>query len=607
LLNCTLRRVPRGEEVDAVDGPARRPLLSTFASLAIVVAALRFASPVLLPLAAAALLSVVLTPFVRRVERLGIGRISAVLCVSLAVTGTLSGMGWILANQGGVLLERAPEYRRNVIDKLRDLRQPLHTVQQAAEQMKEIERQIDPSAKPSPAPKVQLVDGGSGLIALARDWVGSIATPIASAGLAIVMLVFILIEREDLRDRLIRVLGQRDLRLTTSAMGDATQRVTGYLRAYTLLNLGHGLVIGAGLWLFGLPGAPLFGLLSFLLRFVPYLGPWVAASLPIALSVAIFDGWSRPIAVAGFFAAVELLSNNVVEPWLYGSRVGLSPFAVIFSAVFWAWLWGPVGLVLAIPLTVCLVVLGRHVPQLESLSILLGDEPALHPAARLYQRLLARDIDEAEDLLEDEQRERGREASWDEIVLPALRLLEWDRRRGRLGDEQVAFARETLEVLAGELGEPLAGEGASVLCLPAQEGGDEIVCQALARLLGAAGVAAQASGRLLTAELAERAARDGARVVALSALEPEGGAVRYLAQRVLARCPEVEIVVGAWGEDRPGASALGTRLRGEPRVHVVGSLVEARQRLVGLAALSLQGAQPEACPEGRESADIPAA
>jgi predicted PurR-regulated permease PerM len=590
-----------------LDGPARRSLLSTFASVAIVVAALRFASPLLLPLAAALLLSVVLTPFVRRVERLGIGRIAAVLGVSVFVAGMLFGMGWVLANQGGVLLERAPEYRRNAIAKLRDLRRPLHTVQQAAEQMKEIQRQIDEPAGASPAPKVQVVDGGSGPIALARDWAGSIATPIASAGLAIVMLVFILIQREDLRDRLIRVLGQRDLRLTTSAMEDATRRVTGYLRAYSLLNLGHGLVIGTGLWLFGLPGALLFGLLSALLRFVPYLGPWVAASLPVALSVAIFDGWSRPIAIAGFFAAVELLSNNVFEPWLYGASVGLSPFAVIVSAVFWAWLWGPVGLVLAIPLTVCLVVLGRHVPQLESLSILLGDEPALHPSARLYQRLLARDIDEAEDLLAEEQRERGREASWDEIALPALRLLEWDRRRGRLGDEQIAFARETLDVLAGELGEPLAGEGASVLCLPAQKGGDEIVCQALARLLGAAGVAAQACGRLLTAELAERVASEGAGIVALSTLDPQGGAVRYLAQRVLARCPDVEIVVGVWGEERPGASPLGTRLQGEPRVHVVGSLAEARQLIVDLAAPSLEGTPPALRPEGRESAGVPAA
>ena len=574
------------------------PLLPSLASAAIVVAALRFASPVLLPLAAALLLSVILTPAVRRVERLGVGRIAAVAGVSVGVAGLLLAMGWILATQGGALLDRAPEYQRHTIAKLRDLRQSLQKVEEAAAQVENLGRQIDPSAEASSsAPKVQLVEGGPALVKRVRDWAGSIAAPAASFGLVIVLLVFILIQREDLRDRLIRVLGQRDLDVTTSAMEDATTRVTHYLRAYSLLNLGHGLVIGTGLWLFGLPGAPLFGLLSGLLRFVPYLGPWVAATLPIGLSVAVFDGWSLPFAVAGFFAAVELLSNNVFEPLLYGSRVGLSPFAVIVSAVFWAWLWGPVGLVLAIPITVCLVVLGRHVPQLEVLSILLGDEPALRPSVRLYQRLLARDVDEATELLGSEERAQGAERSWDEIVLPALRMLERDQRRGRLADEQVAFALETVGALAEELGEPLADGDASVLCLPAQEGGDEVVCRALAHLLRAAGVPAQALARLLTAELTEEVAGRNARVVVVSALEPEGGAVRYLAQRVIRRSPDAKILVGAWGEEHPDTSRLRKLLGDEPGIRVVGSLVEARERVVGLASLGEVPLEEE--PDGR--------
>src|SRR5690606_10200427 len=306
-------------------------------------------------------LGVVLTPLVRRIERLRIGRIASVLVVSIGLAVLALGVGWVIGSQAAGLVDALPEYRENAREKVQGLRVSLLRVERAAKQMEEIQRDITGEEAPAPgaAQRVEVVNGTGGPLDLVRTYAGSVLAPFATAGLVLVLLIFLLVQREDLRDRFIRVLGSRDVHLTTSAMEDAGRRVTRYLRAYSLLNAGHGLVVGVGLWLFGLPAAFLFGLLSALLRFIPYLGPWVAATLPVALSFAVFDGWETTLAIVGFLVAVELVSNNLVEPWLYGASVGLSPFAVILSAIFWTWIWGPVGLVLATPLSVCLVVLGR--------------------------------------------------------------------------------------------------------------------------------------------------------------------------------------------------------------------------------------------------------
>ena len=239
---------------------------------------------------------------------------------------------------------------------------------------------------------------------------GPLVAPIATAGLVVVFVIFMLLQREDLRDRIIRLVGASDVARATEAMDDAAKRISRYLLMQLVINVLYGIPVGIGLYFIGVPNPILWGLLATVLRFIPYLGPVIAALFPIALSFAVAPGWTLPLLTIALFVTLELFSNNVLEPWLYGSSTGLSPVAVLVAAVFWTTLWGPVGLLLSTPLTVCLVVLGRHVPQLGFFDVLLGDEPALPPELKFYQRLLARDPEEAtelaEEYLEDEPLEK---------------------------------------------------------------------------------------------------------------------------------------------------------------------------------------------------------
>jgi len=599
-------RAPATRGTARVDRLRALPFPTLLASVVLVVASLRLARPVLLPFAAAVLLSIVLAPLVRRVERLGIGRIAAVLVVTLAVAAFMGGTGWIIVAQGADLVEGLPEYRDNARAKLDSLRASLLPVEQAAQQMKELEREINAGAgasSPQQPPKVEVVDE-SGPLELMSDYAGSAITPLSTFGLVLVLLIFILVQREDLRDRLIRLLGSRDLHRLTTALDEGANRTMRYLRAYSLLNGGHGLVVGLGLWAFDLPAPFLFGLLSALLRFIPYVGPWIAATLPVALSFAIFDGWSTTLGIVGFLVTVELVSNNAVEPWLYGSSVGLHPFAVIVSAIFWTWIWGPLGLVLATPLSVCLVMLGRHVPQLEFLDVLLSDEPALDPPIRLYQRLLARDAEEATDLLAEHCQQQGVASCWDDLLVPTLALLEADRRRDA-DDERLAFAGEALEALVATSFANVPGPPGvapvrpvprtSVLFLPASQYGDEIVCQLLARTLEQEGFAPRTTRRVLLSEMVALAASEDVDLVCVSALRGESQrAVRHLTGRVLTAREGVDVVVGLWKAPRRRVDALNRRLDGGGRVRIVTSLAEARDQLRQLAhARELRAASSE--------------
>ncbi len=546
------------------------------------VAVLYFGKPVVMPLAVAMLLSVVFSPAVSRLERVGagrvrIGRVGAVLLVGLAVGGVFAGIGWIVGSQGGPLVEKLPEYRRALRAQLREPLRSLRHLERTAQEVGEL-TEVAPSGEPGPA-KVEVVEGGSELVGFARSWVGSVASLAGTAGLVIVLLLFLLIEREGLRDRVMRVVGPGDLRVTTSAFGDAVDRVTRYVRALALLNLGHGAIVALGLTLIGLPGALLLGLLSALLRFVPYLGPWLAAGLALVTALANSEGWTVPLLAGVFLVALELVSNNLLEPWLFGSSVGLSPFAHILSTIFWTWLWGPIGLVLATPLTACMVAFGRYAPSLEPLAILLSDADALPPAERLYQRLLARDVYAATALVAERTKEVGALSAWDEVVLPALGLLEQDQQEQRLDPEQLDIARETFDLLLSELPvpEPDAATPPSALCVPARGGFDETVCAALARFLSGLGVPARAVGHKRSAELAEEAARAGAEWVCLSSLASSAGAAQHLVMRIRKRCPEAKLVVGLWGQ---GADAtLHEHTGADGRTYVVSRLVEASERV----------------------------
>ena len=559
--------------------PRSSPITS-FGVAVIAVAVLYLAKPVLLPLAVALVLNIVLSPAVQRLEQIGvgrlrIGRVGSVIVVALAMASVFTGIGWVVGVQGGAIAEKLPEYRQNA---LAQLREPLDSLRRLERTAREVREMAEPPGGGPQPPKVEVVEGGSELVGLARGWAGSVASLLGTAGLVIVLLGFMLVEREGLRDRLIRVVARGDLHTTTSAFGDAVDRVTSYLRALALVNLGHGVVVAGGLWLIGLPGALLFGLLSAVLRFVPYVGPWVAASLPIALSLATAGGWSLPLGVVAFFIVLELVSNNVLEPLVIGNRIGISPFAMILSAIFWAWVWGPIGIVLAAPISACLVAFGRYTPSLEPLAILLSDADALPPAERLYQRLLARDSYEATALIAERTEVLGALGAWDEVVVPALGELERDRREQRLEPEQIDVARETLEMALSELPEPGPEAPASaVLCIPAHSGWDETVCAALVRFLAEAGVPARTVGHKLSGELTAEVAESGAELVCISCLASTAGSERHLVKRIRKACPEAKLIVGLW--DQAADAMLLDRVGGDAATYVASHLVEVTERV----------------------------
>jgi methylmalonyl-CoA mutase cobalamin-binding subunit len=282
---------------------------------------------------------------------------------------------------------------------------------------------------------------------------GTLLEILGTAGIVVVFVIFFLVRREDLRDRFIRLVGHGQMTVTTQALDDAARRVSQYLAMQLAINVSFGVPVAIGLWLIGVPNVLLWGLLATALRFIPYIGAWIAACMPIGLALAISPGWRVPLMAVGLFLALELLINNVVEPWLYGSRTGVSPVAVIVAALFWAWLWGGIGLVLATPLTACLVVIGKYVPGLSFLNVLLGDGPVFDPPTRVYQRLLASDHEEAMELVEEYLKTKPLVQLYDDVLTPALVLAEHDRHRGELDEQREQYVYATLKEMIDELGE----------------------------------------------------------------------------------------------------------------------------------------------------------
>jgi hypothetical protein len=341
---------------------------------------------------------------------------------------------------------------------------------------------------------VQVLPPPASPLAVLRDVGGPLVQPAGAAGLVFVFVVFILVQREDLRDRLIRLAGADDLRRTTEALDEAAERVSRYLLGQLLYNLAYAVPVAVGLFLIGVPNAILWALLGSVLRFIPYLGAAVATVFPTTLAIAVDPGWTMPLMTVGLFAVLELVSGNVIEPWLYGATTGLSSFAVILAAIFWTSLWGPVGLLLATPLTVCMVVLGRHVRQLEFLEVLLSNRPVLPPEARLYHRLLARAPEDAAAIVDEATEERPMADIYDTLLVPALRMAERDRLRGTLDDETLAAILEGVEAVIDEFTEPVTPAAPSdrrVLCVAGRGSLDEALAALLADLLVREGVAAE--------------------------------------------------------------------------------------------------------------------
>jgi predicted PurR-regulated permease PerM len=499
--------------------PTAAPLTPTAMILlcATTVAALYLGRDVLIPLALAILLSFALGPLVTWLYRRGLPRVPAVLTVMLLVTLLITGFATLVASQLTQLGQRLPLYEANLRIKAREVAQATPgggLIDRTADFLRDFSREIDriteapaaggsgwnaaaPAADEPPKPiPVEIHEPPPPPLEALSGFVGPLLQPIATAGIVLVFIVFVLLQREDLRDRMIRLFGLNDVHRATAAISDAAKRIGRYLLMQLVVNLLYGVPVGVGLFLIGVPNAVLWGMLATVLRFIPYLGPILAAILPIALSFAVDTGWTTPLLTLALFIGLELFTNNVLEPWLYGSSTGLSPLAVIVAAVFWTTLWGPIGLLLATPLTVCLVVLGRHVPQLQFFEVLLGDQPVLAPEVKFYQRLLAGDPHEAGELAEDLLEEQPLEKLLDGVVLPALLFADQDRQRGVLEPLRAQAVASSVITIVEDLVEPLeqepqpAGtmaEGA-VLCVGARHGLDTAAASMLAELLRRHGV-----------------------------------------------------------------------------------------------------------------------
>ena len=489
--------------------------------------------------------------------------------ITVLALGLVIGIAVMVTQQIGSLLDSYPRYEQNVTAKIAGLRaagrdgllDKLQMVTERIQQQLEADEVEAPAVSGGPPPQpVRIVEDGPFRMSQLWAAAGPMLEPLATAGLVLVLVLFMLINREDLRDRIISLIGTSQLADTTRALGDAGERVSRYLLAQLAINTGYGLAVMLGLWLIGVPYAPLWGFFAGLLRYIPYLGPWLAALLPIALSLLISREWGVALAVIALFGVLELITNMLVEPWLYGRGIGVSQAALLIAVAFWTWLWGPVGLVLASPLTVCLVVLGRYVPYLRFLDTLLGDKPTLSPAQRLYQRLLADDADEAVLLARERARTGSSAQAFDEVVIPALAAMRVDERGDKLDPERRREMTELARLVVSEVPRPAAsgeaprGEPARVLCVPARDGIDEAAAAMLARIADPRRyeISLEGAGQLAS-EVADRIEAEAWDVVAILSVPPGGIAhTRHLCKRIRAVAPDLRIVVirpGLYAED----------------------------------------------------------
>jgi len=578
--------------------------LTTLAVAVVVIAALYFACEVLVPITLAILLSFVLAPLVALLRRTGLPRVPSVVAAVVFALGILLLLGGVIGTQLASLASDVPRYAATVerkVDTVRSL-----TIGRITTMTGKLGRQLDDAPPPVPnstpaqaklspdAPKpvpVEVHQPDSTPLEIATRVLSPILSPLATMGIVLLVSIFILMQREDLRDRMIRLFGSSDLHRTTGAMDEAAARLSKYFLTQLALNAAFGVVIGLGLLVIGVPNPVLWGIIAALMRFVPYIGAFGSAALPIAMAAAVDPGWTMALSTVALFLVVELVTGQFIEPLLYGHSTGLSPVSVVVAAIFWAWLWGPVGLILSMPLTLCLVVLGRHIDRLEFIDVLLGDQPALTPAESFYQRILAGDADEALDQAEVLLRDRSLSSYYDEVALKGLALAANDSVRGVLSDDQLHNIQDAIGGVVADLADhsdtdpapPKSDHGnapvsptvtsppampaptgtvadlapewtgaAQILCVAGRGALDEAACTMLAQLLGKHGMRA----RVVSQEAASRGRiasldAEGVAMVCVSYLEASGSpsSLRYLMQRLRQRLPGAPILVGLWQAD----------------------------------------------------------
>ena len=579
---------------------------------------LYFGREIIIPIALAILLSFVLAPVVGLLQRIRVPRGLAVVSVVIFAFALIFALGSLLASQLTQLAGDLPRYQSTISEKIqlfRDTTAGRGTLERASGMLKDLSKELDKPKEAAPplaagtslTPKasapltpvpVEVRQPDPGALESLQSLISPLLHPLATTGIIIIFVIFILLQREDLRNRLIRLAGSHDLQRTTAALDDAAARLSRLFLIQLLLNGTFGLVIGAGLWLIGIPSAILWGIFAAVLRFVPYIGAAIAAAFPLALAVAVDPNWSMLLWTLALFVVVEPVVGHVIEPTVYGHSTGLSPVAVVASATFWTALWGPIGLVLATPLTVCLVVLGRHVERLEFLDIMFGDRPALSPPEIFYQRMLAGDPTEAAEKAEEFLKERSLSSYYDEVALKGLQLAQADSERGALDLERLTKIRETVREFANDLSDQddrappkvtsttdveatSAVESVSkvapyedlptltkedlppdwqgehpVLCVAGRSLVDEAAAIMLGQLSTAHGLAARVEGaEVLSTTNVFRLETKGVAIVCLIYMDAASPAhMRYSVRRLRRKLPKATIILGCWIKEMDSAA-----------------------------------------------------
>ena len=565
----------------------RRTRLSPMLGVLLAISVLYLARGIFVPLSLALLFGFLLSPLVKRLEHWHMRRSLAVAVVVVFSLVGVGLIGWVVSQQLVDVFNQIPAYKDNIREKLvalsgrrnASLNKVKDSVQELGKELsattlgplsnsittdnqaKGVAAQSRPRAMP-----VEVVDPPATVLQAARAIIAPLIVPLGTALVVIVFTAFILLHQADLRNRLIRLTAPREINVMTQALDDATERVSKFLLTQFVVNTTFGILVACGLYFVGLPNALLWGVLAGLLRFIPYLGTITGGALPLILALAVFPGWKQPLLVLGLYTAIEVVTFNLIEPWAYGARTGISPLAILVAAVFWTTLWGPVGLILSTPLTVCVVVLGRYVPQLEFLFVLLGDEPVMPPAAQFYQRLLAMDYREAQAIAVEFLKTNDSLALYDGVVLPALAMAEDDRHKGALeaGREEFIVQSITEFILeVPQLNEDFASESGqeersarrekplNIVCMAAADQADEIAATMLAQLLEAAGHTVTslpvAESRSEPMESIQRGVDRPIDFVLISALPPFALlSARTVSKRAHMQYPKAEIIIGLW-------------------------------------------------------------
>lgn len=580
------------------------------ATFALVVFGLREGQDVLVPIAFSVLLAFLLSPMVVKLNRLGLPRTAAIISTVAFAFLVLGALGWVVTRQAVDLARELPNYEENLRAKIVALKHPPTplVVSRMSDMVENLRREMktpspaeaDAAAPQTEVPEVRPVPVEvhsieSGPWELASDILLPIAKPLGIAFIVMVFLIAILFQREDLRDRFIRLVSAGKLNIATQAVDDAAARVSRYLFTQVVVNSIYAVPIGIGLFFVGVPNALLWGLLAGLLRFIPFVGPWLGALFPIALTIAVDPGWTMLLYTIAIFAVMETIVVYFVEPVLYGASTGVSNLAILVATIFWTWVWGPAGLVLATPLTVCLLVIGSYVPGLGFLRMMLGSEPALAPAAQFYQRMLSMESEDMIDLAKKHVAEHSLEDFYEQLFVPALQLSEEDRHAGTLPAARQEFIFQASRDLIEELERrddklhPMRSEAEgdgipdmgmptmpTILGLPARDEADEIVALALSHLLRRRGVRAAVLSRVAPLEDAFRAIeRRHAKAIFISSLPPSAvTTARQLSHRVRARFPHIPLLVGIW-QHPSGVKELAERLHGVKAEEVAVSLKDA--------------------------------